>query len=77
MRRRALIAAISAAFAVAGSAQQQPATPPMLLGVQTHFSQNWPAAWGDRAIDVTAGSLRDLDPLGLGRTASGQICDRG
>lgn len=77
MRRRALIAAISAAFAVAGSAQQQPATPPMRLGVQTHFSQNWPAAWGDRAIDVTAGSLRDSLPWASGEPRPGRYAIEG
>lgn len=71
-RQRILIAMAWGAFAVACSAQPSARPAPFTLGVQTHFSQNWPAAWGDRAIDVKARSLRDSLPWAGGEPRAGQ-----
>lgn len=46
--------------------------PPMLLGVQTHFSQGWPASLLTRASDARAALLRDSLPWGAGEPEKGR-----
>lgn len=41
------------------SCRAQPPVAPFVLGVQTHFNQNWPTGLVDTAIASKAGSLRD------------------
>lgn len=60
------------ALLIAHACNAQPPERGFLLGVQTHFSQNWPTAWLDRALDVRAGSLRDSLPWGAGEQAPGR-----
>ncbi|MFM9937647.1 MAG: hypothetical protein ACKVOL_15785 [Novosphingobium sp.] len=46
--------------------------PPMTLGVQTHFSQGWPAAALAQAQQVSAPMLRDSLPWAAGETVRGR-----